>query len=304
MTMKRAQIIHNPSAGNADHTKQELLDAVIKAGYVAQYVSTDDEDAWKTLRSDNVDIYFLVGGDGTVRKLADILLTDISDRRIPIHLLPVGTANNIAKTLKISRIVDTNRILEAGKIRAFDCGRISGLPGQEFFLESLGFGIFPELIFQMKQMKSNVDVDACDKLALAWKVLVQIVKNFEAQKATIEVDGIIINGSFLLVELMNIPQLGPNLDLAPDADPGDGLFDLILIPEGRRTDLGVYLDKKINGTSENIGLEKFTKTIRARKIKMQWAGSKAHVDDRLIDNPSQGFEVDLMRNALKFVGNG
>jgi diacylglycerol kinase family enzyme len=300
--MKRAQIIHNPSAGDADHTREELLDTVTKAGYTAKYVSTEDGDNWKNFGPDDVDIVFLVGGDGTVRKLADVLLTHIPDRRIPVHLLPLGTANNIARTLQISKETAGRSLDVERKTRAFDCGRIVGLPHQQFFLESVGFGIFPELIFEMKKNRAK-DISS-NKLEKALKVLLQIVKDFEPRKATMEVDGIVIEGSFLLVELMNIPYLGPNIKLAPHADPGDGHFELVLVPGSRRAELEGYLDNMIKGTPENADLEKFTRTIRVRKVKMGWAGSRAHVDDRLIDGRSgKSFEVDLMPGALEFVYN-
>lgn len=300
--MKRAQIIHNPTAGDADHTKEELLDTVTKAGYTAKYVSIENEEAWKNFSPDDLDIIFLVGGDGTVRKLADILLTHISDRRIPVHLLPMGTANNIAKTLQVSEEMDIRSMDVERNVKAFDCGRIVGLPDQQFFLESVGFGIFPELIFEMK--KNRAKGDSSNELETALKVLLRIVKNFEPRKATIEVDGIVIKGSFLLVELMNIQYLGPNIKLAPHTDPGDGHFELVMVPGNRRTELEGYLNKIIKGTPENACPEKFTTTIKVRKVKMGWAGSRAHVDDRLIDGFSgKSFEVDLLPGGLEFVYN-
>ena len=199
---------------------------------MAKYVSTEAGDAWKNFRPDNLDIIFLVGGDGTVRKLTEVLLTHISDRRIPVHLLPLGTANNIAKTLRVSKETDNRWMNVDRNMKPFDCGRIVGLPGQQFFLESTGFGIFPELIFEMKGTPAKGD--SSNALQTALKVLLRIVKNFEPRKATIKVDGIVIQGSFLLVELMNIQYLGPNIDLAPGSDPGDGYFELVMIPGKRR----------------------------------------------------------------------
>jgi diacylglycerol kinase (ATP) len=106
-----------------------------------------------------------------------------------------------------------------------------------------------------------------------------------------KIDGITIEGSFLMVELMNIKSVGPNLKLATNADPGDGYFDLVMIPEQNRAELDNYLDKMIEGKPDLVDLNQFVKTIRVRKLKMKWFGSKVHVDDSLIN--------DYLSEALK-----
>jgi diacylglycerol kinase (ATP) len=143
--MKIAQIIHNPTAGDTRHDKTALEDLVKNAGFESDYVSTDDEN-WEKFYRNKMDVILLAGGDGSIRKLAGVLIKrKLTGLRIPIRLLPLGTANNIAETLQINKDINGDNNLEGETIR-FDCGQITGMDSEKFFIESVGMGIFPELI--------------------------------------------------------------------------------------------------------------------------------------------------------------
>lgn len=301
----KAQIIHNPTAGNGEHSKERLLDIFKKPGECFNYASTDD-DGWEEFEKNNPDIIFLAGGDGTIHKLAAVLLKKKSiEQQTPIHLLPLGTANNIATTMENFIKPDNFSWKPEMEGKLFDCGRVKKLKDQFFFLESVGMGIFPELIYEMKKSKIEEE-DPAKKLNRTLKVLLKIVREFKAEKAKIKIDGIKIKGTFLMVELMNIKFIGPNLKFAPNADPGDGFFDLIMISEDHRPAFEAYLEKLIDGKTPKNQLETdlktFVKTLRCRKAKLQWEGSKIHVDDDLISGYS-GKKIKLKNSpeALYFV---
>lgn len=300
--MKRALIIHNPSAGNAGHSREELIQVVRKAGYNAQYVAVEEEADWKQIKPGNEAVVFVVGGDGTVKKIAQKLLDNTPERRTPIHLLPLGTANNIARTLQISTVLERHAINVDRNTKSFDCGMVTGLPGEKFFIESAGFGIFPELILEMQD--TDIEAGPLQELNLALEVLLKIIKRYKPQKATIKADGLTVTGSFLLVEIMNIRFLGPNIQLAPAADPGDGFLDLVLIPANRKARLEEYLAELINGSDNLAGLEGFIKTMRVQKVQITWNGHKVHIDDKLLTEYScDRLELEVVPGALEFFQN-
>lgn len=301
--MKRALLIHNPSAGNAKHGKEEIIELVKKAGHSMEYISMEDLTAWENSDLGTVGTIFLAGGDGTVHKLAMLLLDRMMGTPVTIHLLPLGTANNIAKTLRISTVIDRHAVIREKSIKSFDYGKIKGLPKTKYFLESVGFGVFPRLIHEMEKDYKTGNIPSVE-LKQAVKVLLTIIKTFQARKATIVADGIKIKGSFLLIEIMNIQYLGPNIKLAPLADPGDGCFDLVMIPEKRRKELEEYLNALIGDSAEYASLEMFVKTIRVQNVKIRWEGAKMHVDDNLIGYCTGNYiEVDVLPNVLEFVQN-
>src|SRR5688500_2936725 len=105
MSMKFAKLLHNPGAGDGEHSPDNLLDMIEAAGFDCSYSSTKKLDK-AAIKPHKLDLVILAGGDGTVRKIAPQLLQE----DLPIGLLPMGTANNIAKTLGIS--TDTETIIE------------------------------------------------------------------------------------------------------------------------------------------------------------------------------------------------
>src|SRR6478736_2313320 len=150
--MKSAQLFHNPTAGEGDHSKKGLTEIIEAAGFNCSYSSTK-EDGWEKMKEDKIDFVIVAGGDGTVRKVAEELLAKkVLDKKFPIALIPSGTANNIGHTLQLPKDVDAivarwqnERLLQ------FDVGKITNLKGAKFFLEGLGYGVFPELIKAMKK---------------------------------------------------------------------------------------------------------------------------------------------------------
>jgi diacylglycerol kinase (ATP) len=292
--MKFAKLLHNPGAGDGEHSPDDLLELIEAAGFDCSYSSTKKLEK-TSIKPHKLDLVILAGGDGTVRKVAPQLLQE----DLPIGLLPMGTANNIAKTLGIS--TDTETIIENwthDRVKSFDLGHVYGLDEAFLFLEGFGFGIFPLLMKRMKKFNKEEVEDPADRLKIALKVLHDIINEFEAVKGTIKIDGNDHSGKFLLIEVMNIKSIGPNLNLAPDADPGDGFFDVVLIPEGKRKEFADYVMSKIE---DNEKIKSFT-TIKAKSLKICWEGDLIHADDEIIeiDKPEE-ININIQTEALKFL---
>ena len=134
--MKFAKLLHNPEAGEGDYSKKELISLIQSAGFGCSYSSTKKK-GWEKIEAKETDFIILAGGDGTVRRIAAHLLDKrLLDKKLPIALLPLGTANNIAKTLGIlgSTPEEVIRQWTETNIKKFDVGRIYGLDEAEFFL--------------------------------------------------------------------------------------------------------------------------------------------------------------------------
>lgn len=300
----KAQIVHNPTAGKDEH-RQEEVEKFVQQGHFSKvkYVSTEEE-GWEDFDKNKSDLIFLAGGDGTVHKLATVLLhSKYQDPRTPIHILPLGTANNIAKTLDVVSPYKLHAFDSSKQLQKFDVGRVKGLPGQDSFLEGVGAGLFPALIAEMKENPVEVGT-ANEELHYTLKRLLKIVKDFKAQQATIKTSGISITGRFLLLEVMNIQYIGPNFELASKADPGDGYFDLVLIPDEKREELMEYLEKMLLRQAGEDDLKDLVFSMRIRHAEIKWEDSHVHVDDDLIPEFTGGsFVVSVDRDRLRFVRN-
>ncbi len=299
--MKKIQLIHNPTAGDEEHNKKTLLSKLKSRANEVEYVSTDDE-GWEKFSLDNTDLVVLCGGDGTVRKLAGVLLKrKKKDRKIPIYLLPSGTANNIATTLNLKTPRDFMFRENPKNYHLFDYGKISGIKDSDFFLEGVGFGFFPELIRRMKEQDVPEET-AEKKLVRTVGVCREIVEQMEPEKVKIKVNGVTIKGKFLLAEVLNTRHIGPNLELAPTANPGDGLMDLVLISPEDRESLLNYIDSLLTENKTETNVQKFVKIFKVNKLKMKGKTSIMHVDDTILtDSKSYKFKLKVKEGEFKFI---
>src|SRR5690349_240161 len=248
LMMKKTIVLHNPGAGEAETSKRDLIDLIEASGFNCSYSSTK-QSRWEKLETDDVDFIVLAGGDGTVRKVAESLLDRrMTEKRFPLGLLPFGTANNIAKTLGLPESAhDIIKGWHGATMKKFDVGVIEGLAKPGFFLEGFGFGLFPKLMRAMEKEKKNDAADPKERLESALILFHEILLSAPVKKCKLQLDDTDYSGEFILVEVMNTRSIGPNLVLAPDADAGDGEFDVVLITEKQRKHLAAYIQKKIDG---------------------------------------------------------
>jgi diacylglycerol kinase (ATP) len=295
--MKIVNLLHNPTAGHEDHTKEELISLMEENGFECHYSSTKKN--WKDI-DEKVDFIVSAGGDGTVRKLTTQLLDrKLSEKTWPIALLPLGTANNIAQTLEING--STEEIIESwhnSDIKLFDVGRIRNLPKIEFFLESLGYGIFPYLIKKMKKVEKREDQTPEEEIKTALEILREIIFSYEPKQCHLTIDGVDHSGKFLMAEVMNTKLIGPNLFLSPYGDPGDGEFEIVLIPESDKEKLASYIDNKLKG----IEVPYTFYQLKGKEISISWDGTHMHVDDGMIKiDKNVEIEIELRKGLLEFM---
>jgi len=201
----------------------------------------------------------------------------VLEKPLPLALLPLGTANNIAKTLGISGHAET--IVKSWvnpKVLPFDVAKIDGIKGASFFLEGFGYGLFPKLIREMEKQEEHKINTREKSLRTALDVLHDLVNTYEAKKCRIMIDDVDYSGRFLLVEIMNIQSIGPNLNLAPMAHPGDGELEVVLIHESERAAFASYVMGKIKGSETPSSFN----ILKAKKLQIMWGGNHLHVDDR------------------------
>src|SRR4030095_9668760 len=136
----RILLIHNPKAGDRKHRKKQLMASLTTCGHQAFYHSIK-ERGWKKSFKKPVDLIIAAGGDGTVHKTA----WQIMDSGIPLAILPLGTANNLARSLGFTGSVDEIRpSLHCAQSEAFDVGVARSGLQRDYFLEAAGGGLFAD----------------------------------------------------------------------------------------------------------------------------------------------------------------
>ncbi len=295
--MEQAALLHNPTAGDEQHDKDHLISAIESEGFRCRYSSTK-EKGWRKIKEET-DFIIVAGGDGTIRKLIEKLLKKNAIKDRPIALIPCGTANNISSSLGIEG--DVSQIVASWKkknIKKFDLGLVKGLEEPNFFLESVGFGVFPLLMKKMKKVEESEGDTPEIKLNYSLEVLYEIIHSYHASQCRIIADGKDLSGKYIMAEIMNTHSFGPNLSLAPLSDPGDGVFELVLVSEEQQEPLASYVQDKIKGIDSPFIFQ----TIKAKKIVMSWNGEKIHVDDQLVDmEKNSEMEITMLHHGLEFL---
>lgn len=276
-----AHIVHNPKAGDQHHIKEELVRRVQSKGFTCRYASIK-EKGWKRFKKGTA-LVVVAGGDGTVREvLKKVLSRTILDKPLTIALLPSGTANNFAKSLKVSSDLEAfERRIANPQPKPIDIGAVISPRDARFFIEGLGFGLIPELIQQMKSADLG-KVTAGKELDLALAKLLEIVETYAAKRATVTIDGQVYENDYLLVEVLNIRSIGPNLVLAPDADPTDGKFEVVMLKQSDRKVFSAYLRRLMQSLPNEGTTVPWQIVAATREVIIDCDNRTIHVDDELI----------------------
>lgn len=136
---RRAAVWINPYARRGN-VQNEVLTAQLETIGI-EVIPSPHEDiqqwvAWLRQSQSQLDLIIIGGGDGTLNRLVDHLI----DLDLPLGILPLGTANDLARTLGIPRSLEAAcQILVSGQSRRIDLGCVNG---KHFFnVASLGLSV-------------------------------------------------------------------------------------------------------------------------------------------------------------------
>jgi diacylglycerol kinase (ATP) len=274
----RVTLMHNPGAGEEDHDAEGLRAALAGAGHDVRYASTADGLG---ALEEPADVVVIAGGDGTVSSI----VTALAGRGVPVAVLPLGSANNIARSLSTgdAGAEALARALVGASRRPFDVGELRADGGTARFVESVGGGVFAEALVRAEEHRG--DPDGEEKRRHGLQLLLATIAETPALHWELAADGDDLSGDYLAVEAMNIREIGPNLALAPEADPGDGLLDLVLIGPAHRD----LLARTVEASSRGEPAPQPLPARRARRISVVVpAGCPVHLDDEVRPAPAAG----------------
>jgi diacylglycerol kinase family enzyme len=276
----RAVLIYNPNSGsNGNARAEELISCLAQQGFETYYEETNAESDLDPILRDADDLLVVAGGDGTLRAVA----TRVAGKGVPIALIPMGTANNIARALNIEgSYQEIIAGLKNPQRKSFDLGRVHTPSGSYSFLEAFGYGYYATGLAAYRPEEGK-------SILRSLAAFAGTVTGYSAEACRMVLDGEDITGSYLLFAMLNTPAFGPRMKFAPNADPGDGFLDVVCISEEGRENLAKYISSLIN---EEIDTLPSVQTGRGRKLEMIWSGAfPLHADAEVIpalrepDNP-------------------
>jgi len=261
----RTVLILNPTAGlsafaepqvNTPGSNEEIILTSLRSyGIEPEVWYTTLEDAGEGLATkasdEHVDLMIAAGGDGTVHAVASGLIK----RESRLGIIPLGTMNNLARSLGIPNAVEEAcALIGTGETHAIDVGKING----QVFIEVAGIGLeaalFPagEAIKKLNIVSTVRGVIRGLFTLLSYKPTKLKISFDEVQKHSYEA---------IQVTICNAPYYGAHFKIAPEAIMDDGLLDVVIY---RRFSKREYIQHAI---SISQGRRVFQPKIRHRRVR-------------------------------------
>jgi diacylglycerol kinase family enzyme len=236
-------LVHNEGAGGGRHDRSALLDLLRRAGYAVTCFSSKPRGIDAAIGRP-AELIVAAGGDGTVARVAAAARPEGP----PIAILPCGTANNLAKALggwrPLEELVSRWRTASTRPFYPIDA---EGPWGSRRVIEGIGFGAVEDAIADLPDKTDRER--ACLSYADA-------VTHANPELLEIRLDEETISDRFPLLEVVTIPLVGPNLPLAPGADPSDRKFEICFIRDrsDEREAMAGWLADPDNGISAPVSV--------------------------------------------------
>jgi diacylglycerol kinase (ATP) len=187
----------------------------------------------------------VVGGDGTVHEVVN----GIAGREgVELAVIPRGTGWDFARTHAIpKRLGGALRIATNGIARPFDLGRASYLAGgaeaTAWFANMASVGMSGAVAAKANSTTKALGAKTSYLLALGvvfarWQNVHLRVQVDDEQRDALMEDTIVAVGRYL----------AGGMKITPDAEPDDGLFDVLLIGDITKTELVRVMPKIYRGT--------------------------------------------------------
>ncbi len=170
----------NPNARAAAEGGDAAANALARAGFeLVRPELTDKAAAAEAIRAhaDECDLAIVGGGDGSLHAA----LQGLVGTPLPLGILPLGTANDLAKTLGIpSDLDEACAVIERGVARRIDVGCVNGV----YFVNEMSIGLSPTVARLLsKDIKAKFGV-----LALLYRAF-QVLRKLRRFAAQVSCDG-------------------------------------------------------------------------------------------------------------------
>ncbi|UBF28077.1 lipid kinase [Kovacikia minuta CCNUW1] len=214
---RTALLLVNRHARRGKEALDEAIEQLKSSGFDLVEESTENADRIPDIirqHADRVELVIIGGGDGTLNAATEGLI----DTRLPLGILPLGTANDLARTLGIpTALREACQVIAEGNLEAIDLGWVNG----KHFFNVASLGLSVKITKQLsKDAKRRWGVLAYAITAL--KVLMGSVP-FSAE---IRVNGESRSVKTVQIAVGNGRYYGGGLTVAEDAAIDDQQLDL------------------------------------------------------------------------------
>jgi len=223
----------NPTAGGglARETLPQLRAFALERQWNAEFRSADSSTEFAQIAREEAargrERIFALGGDGTVQALLNAVA---GNSKVSIGVLPAGGGNDLAAALglPLDPVRAAEMILTQGEGVALDAARVRTADGVErLYMGGGGVGLdaeaarFASGVYRRMRGRSRYLLSAIRALGKFRGIDVRV--SLEGAEQTS------LQGTALVLGILNTPSYGGGLRLAPEANLEDGRLDLVLL---------------------------------------------------------------------------
>ena len=240
-------VVVNPHAGRGRAARElpKVLAALVRARpdshlQVHQTTSFDDarlrtiqavERARPSQDEASKDSLVVMGGDG----MAHLGVNACSGTNVALGVIPAGTGNDLCRGVGIPHsIAAATRVIAEAHTTRIDVIGASGelADGAEFRHIGCTISTGYDALVNLRTNEMTLSLGA---LSYGWVALSELA-TFEPMTYRVSIDGVRWELPAMLIAVSNTPYFGGGMQIAPGADPRDGLLDITVIhPVSRAT---------------------------------------------------------------------
>ncbi len=224
----RMMLLVNPNAGKGEFRTvlAEILHTLCDGGWLPTVVFTKyagEAPGIVARHAQEYDMVTCIGGDGTLSEVAAGMMRLDEAQRRPVGYIPLGTANDVARTLGLSfKPAEAAKGLLTGSPKHYDIGQFGF---DNYFTYVAAFGAFTEVSYGTPQETKQ----ALGHLAYMLEGIRSLSKITDYH-AIVEYDGGVLEDDFIFGAVTNSTSVAGMVQLdAGRVDLDDGMFEVLLV---------------------------------------------------------------------------
>lgn len=283
---KEVLVVVNPISGNLEkeETIREIKKQLKEKSDTFQLFNTkgkdDKEQLKKILKNHNIERVIVVGGDGTINLVAEV----IKSFNLPLGIIPAGSANGLAKNLKLPPSLKHQvQIALDNNFIYLDLLCLNGI----ICLHMADLGVNAELI---KNYENSIVRGKIGYFLQSFPTLIQSEFLFEFD---IEIEDQKLHRQGILLGFANARMYGTGANVNPNGKPDDGIFEVLIF---KNFDIPEILKTLRNEVDMNTD---FVEIIPARKAYIKCEKPVAfQIDGEYIGSETE-IKIEILPEKLK-----
>jgi len=306
--MNKVHVIVNPfSARGQTEKRWETIRLAIRSHFREfKFIFTEKPrqatEIARELLNQGFDLLIGVGGDGTLNEISCGFFNAQSGRAInddaAVGIIPSGTGSDFIRFMKVPREFEKsaariknspNKKIDIGKITY---GGAAGGNRSQYFINVADFGLGAEVIRNI----SNVNTASRGAFTY-YRGLLSTMMTYRSKNVKLTLDGQRqLQGEYLIGAVANGRIFGGGMVIAPQAEPDDGYFDLVLIESMKKLEILANSRLLYSGA---IAKNPKVHIIKARNIKVE-SSDEVHIEYDGEVGEKLPAEFSIIERALNF----